>query len=100
MLAQPVLEVRGIPLLADLFLIGLGIGCTIPAGHLLISRSVRKSRKENIIESDESLLLGSEALSSLAGGGLAIFSFHLPLTVFACTSFAAAFLLSIRKDKL
>lgn len=99
MLAQPILEVRGIPLLADLFFIGLGIGCTIPAGHLLISRNVRKNRKEDIIETDESLLLGSEALSSLAGGALAIFSFHLPLTVFACTSFAAAFLLSFKKHK-
>lgn len=93
MIFLPFIHSAGYLMLADLFLVGLGIGFCLPNAPLLISNGLRSNEREQAIEVDETFQLGSEVISSVIGGIVAIAFIQLPLLLFAISSLLASVLL-------
>jgi DHA1 family tetracycline resistance protein-like MFS transporter len=87
-------QATDLTLWVTLFFAALGIGFCLPACPMLIAKAVHKNERESVLENDETLLLGSETISSIVGGFLAAVFIGLPLIVFAVSAIlASAFLM-------
>lgn len=94
MMLLPFTDDSNLLLLTDLGLVSVGIGFCLPVCPILAALTAPRNQREQMFETDASLVLGTEAFSSLIGGGLAAFFIELPLFAFSASAFLAAAFLS------
>jgi DHA1 family tetracycline resistance protein-like MFS transporter len=71
----------------------LALAVCLPAAAAIISEAVPAAEQGSALGSNQSLQVGAEALSGLAGGGLAALATTLPLSVMAALAAVASLLL-------
>lgn len=73
---------------------GLALAICLPFSAAMLSLAAGDDEQGRAMGNNQSMQVGAEALSGLAGGGLAALAFKLPLLVFAAASFVAGALYS------